>query len=108
MNAKMNMCCGTPLIFTFIFSGKEWYCRKCKRTYPMFGGGTDVETTKDLVKEHEENRKWFLDIATDCIPAGSIKITGCEKCKAGEAHILHASDEEKKKSEEAYAILSGE
>jgi hypothetical protein len=45
----------TPLLWTFKFSGAEYWCPSCGYTSGMFGAGTSVPITKELKKE---KKKW--------------------------------------------------
>lgn len=103
MSDRIAVCCGTPLIWTFMFSGSEWFCRECKRAIPMMNADR-VESTPELEAAREQNEQWFREIAKDCIPRGG-RLRDCDKCSAGETHLEHASDEDKQRSREAYAKL---
>jgi len=95
--------CNTPLIWTFAFSHKEWYCRECGATLTMFGA-RGIDSTSALKKEGEKNEKWFKKIMKDYIPYGAY-YKDCEQCKGNQSHLFHATDEEKKKSEKALEKL---
>ena len=102
---KIAVCCNSPLVFTFVFSGAEWYCRTCKGAFGIF----DVEyipVTPELVDERDRNKALFLSIAKDVIPRGSRRIN-CELCANGEYHANHAAEDEIKKSTAAYLELTG-
>lgn len=103
---SIAVCCGTPLIWTFMFSGSEWYCRKCKRDFPMFNAHK-IDGTPELTAEKNENEQWFRAIAKDCIPRGAKK-RDCEKCEGGEYHLDHATEEERAASRRAYAMLTSQ
>jgi len=61
MRDQIAVCCGTPLIWTFMFSGSEWYCRECKRDFPMFNVAR-VDATPELRTAQEVNEGWFRAI----------------------------------------------
>lgn len=103
-HCSIAVCCGTPSIWTFMFSGAEWFCRKCKSQLPMFNA-TKIDGTPELEAEKEANTEWFRSIAKDFIPRGG-RLKGCDKCERGEGdHIDHASPEDLEKSKVAYAKL---
>ena len=105
MSDEIAVCCGTPLVWTFMFSGAEWYCRKCKAQIPMLNVER-IDSTPDMVKEKAENADWFFEIAKDCIPLGSRR-RGCEKCNS-ENHLDHATPKELALSIVAYGKLARE
>lgn len=39
----------TPLIWTFAFSGAEYWCPWCGKNYGMLGAGEEVEATPELL-----------------------------------------------------------
>ncbi len=104
MRNQITIHCGTPMVRTFMFSGAEFYCVKCGNTEGIFGG-IDINETDELLKEWKENEKLFQKIADDYIPKGGMFLN-CEQCKR-EEHLLHASQEDIKKSDEAYKLLAG-
>jgi len=104
-NETVAVCCGTPLIWTFMFSGAEWFCRKCKSNLGMMNAES-ILATPELLKEKKENNLWFDEIAKDCVPRGC-RFAKCEKCDKGEYHIFHATLEEKEASKKAYSKLWG-
>ena len=105
--ASIAVCCGTPLVWTFMFSGSEWYCRKCRQSWPMFSVRS-VDATPELVEERERNTEWFREIAKDCIPDCSWK-KDCPQCKGhgNGYHLEHATDDERRLSAGAYRKLRG-
>jgi len=53
----------TPLIWTFKFNGKEYWCPSCGYTSGMFGAGIDIKSTPELKKskkDWEEKAKPYL------------------------------------------------
>ena len=57
ISERLAVCsCGTPLICTFAWSGKEWYCLNCGRLYTFFGAHL-LKTTPELWEKYEELRK---------------------------------------------------
>jgi len=53
----------TPLIWTFAFNYKEYWCPACGATYGMLGAGEDVPLTKILenrLQKYEKKSKRFL------------------------------------------------
>ena len=57
--------CGTPLVWTYRFRGKEWYCVKCKRAFKMFGVTESKKYTEKLEREHKENERIFNESFPD-------------------------------------------
>lgn len=100
------VCCGTPLIWTFMFSKAEWFCRVCRTPFPMLNTER-VDVTAELLLAKEENERWFDDIAKDCIPYRS-RLCNCAKCDGGEDHLDHATDDEIERSGLAYQRLQSE
>lgn len=96
--------CGVPMVSTFMFSGAEFYCPKCGESQGMFN--TDrIDITDELREQYDENEKKFRGIAGDCIPAGC-RFDWCGICQGKkEAHRLHASQDDLKKSDAAYQKL---
>lgn len=100
---KIAMCCQTPLIRTFAFRGAEWFCRECKSSYPLMNVER-VDSTPELDRMKEENSSWLATAKKGFIPGGSRR-QGCDKCRDGEFHIEHATDQEKTDSQNAYARI---
>lgn len=69
----------------------------------MFGVST-TELTPELEQESEENKAWFRSMSAACIPSGA-RLKWCHQCEAGEEHLAHASEEQKRASREAYEKL---
>lgn len=58
----MTICseCRWPLVMTFFWPGKEWFCTKCRRREEFFGYRTEtVKLTAELEKQHKEARREF-------------------------------------------------
>lgn len=58
----MTICkdCRWPLVMTFLFPGKEWFCTKCHRIDEFFGYGVEtVRLTAQLEKQHNTARRQF-------------------------------------------------
>lgn len=96
--------CGTPVIWTFIIGGSEYFCMKCK-----WSGGMLYANTKDWTKEAQEtydkNLKEFKEARKGFVPIGST-MEGCEKCERQKErndkyHIWHLTEEELKAHNEA-------
>lgn len=107
--AQLGMCCGTPLVATFVFSGAEYYCVRCGSTYGMFDVPRKIETPA-LREERGRNIEAFDSVAKGAIARNSLH-HDCEKCNApGKPdgyHHQHATSEQAAASEEAYAALKG-
>ena len=101
---KINVCvCGEPLIFTFIFAHKEFYCLGCGRAFEFYGPES-VETTPDLWERQRQLQREFAEIAKDLVVPGS-RHSDCDRCKRGEDHEDHATEEELAASFRARARL---
>jgi hypothetical protein len=60
----------TPLIWTFAFSGAEYWCPYCGKNGGMFGAGEEVESTAKL-----RNRlKRFEKLSKDFLYANSVHV----------------------------------
>ncbi|HAA73275.1 MAG TPA: hypothetical protein DCE55_29305 [Planctomycetaceae bacterium] len=106
MAKPIAMHCGTPCVWTFVFSKCEYYCVKCGGAFGMFGTAT-VDATDELLEKLEANKKAFHAVAKDCIPPAMYRET-CVKCQDREGdHLSHATNEELKASAKAYATLLG-
>ena len=58
----------TPLIWTFKFHGKEFWCPRCGYTSGMFGAGRNIPSTPELEQSRidwEEKAKPYLSGETD-------------------------------------------
>ena len=96
--------CGEPMIWTFAFSGHEYYCLMCGYGCGMFGGKT-VEETKELKYKQKLYRKIFRVIEKDLIPYGAY-LKKCEKCRdMKEYHLFHATELELLKKDIAMETL---
>lgn len=92
MNKEITVCpcCGEPMIWTFAFSGCEYYCLMCGYGCGMFGGKA-VEETKELKCKQKLYKKIFKVIYKDLIPAGAY-YNKCKKCDGmKEHHRSHAT-----------------
>jgi len=62
----------TPLIWTFAFRQKEYWCPYCGYTEGMFGAGENVELTKILtnrLKKYKKKSRAFLSARSSIICA---------------------------------------
>jgi hypothetical protein len=106
--AKINVCdCGTPLIFTFFFPYKEWFCLNCGVAYEFLGRNEKEATLELLVKKKIIYEVWNV-ISKYLIPYGNYKLVKCKKCKKeGEySHRQHLTEKEKLSDEIAKKILN--
>jgi hypothetical protein len=55
-----------PLIFTFAFPGKEYWCPFCGNRGGMFGIGIDVPETPELIARLEAYEKRAADFLAAC------------------------------------------
>ena len=102
---ELKIHCGTPMIWTFKFSGAEYYCVRCGETQGMFGSAPTIPWTTNLGKEQGINKEVFDRISAACIARGSRR-KDCKKCD-GQYHHEHASNAALKKSDAAYKLLAG-
>lgn len=96
--------CGAPLIATFVFSYREWYCLECGRSYEFFDDFRRVPVTDELEAERERLIAEFVEIADPIIVSASRRVD-CERCKAGSDHATHATPEEVAASKAAWERL---
>ena len=54
---KICIDCGAPLIYTFAFRGKEYWCPSCGYTSGIFGAGVDVPVTEELKEKLRMSKK---------------------------------------------------
>lgn len=96
--------CGEPMIWTFAFSGSEYYCLMCGYSCGIFGA-KKVEETKKLKYQQKLYKRIFREINKDLIPVGAY-FKKCEKCKSfEESHLNHATELELLKQDIAIEIL---
>ena len=85
--------CGAPLIYTFAFSGAEYYCIECGSTHGMFEIGRAKNTPK-LAQRLKQNEKKF-EVARKGLLSGGVMFRNCKKCdKTNEPHLRHATKKE--------------
>lgn len=89
--SRIAMCaCGEPLVMTFIYRGKEFYCVQCGATYG-FLGPCGAESTQTLEARMEELNATFLRLAAGIMGDGGRR-GDCTICAAKhEHHIMHAT-----------------
>lgn len=94
--------CGEPLIPTFAFSGSEYACVVCGRTFAMFGADSQPDTPalvaryEELLSVWQENTRGLL--------SGGVMLRTCSDCsRFFEPHICHASPDELAAHERALA-----
>lgn len=97
--------CGAPLIPTFLFSHKEYYCLECGRMYEFFDSFDRKKNTDNLDARLRALKKEFAEIAEPIITPFS-KLTDCDRCQNGQGyHHEHATDEERMASSAALKRL---
>lgn len=114
---KPIACCpadGAPLIWTFAFAGKEWYCLECGRAYPMFGHARREDPTPELQERLAAlTAEWDEHAGTKLITPRAYR-DGCAKCWRDpesnhgilESHDRHATVKELDADREARAWLA--
>lgn len=101
---KIAICsCGAPLIYTFMFSGAEYFCIECGSKYGMFDTES-TEVTPALKKRSTANKAKWSAISADLL-TGGVMFRSCTKCDKGDSHLSHATPEEVKKHEKALKKL---
>lgn len=92
--SKIAMCptCKVPLVCTILFSGAEFYCLDCGRTFGWFDP-TPTDITPELFAECGRRVEEWEPYAKALLTGGVMK-RGCEKCSHGQSHIDHATPEE--------------
>lgn len=96
--------CGEPMIWTFAFSGSEYYCLMCGYNCGMFGA-KKIKETKKLKYQQKLYKRIFREIYKDLIPSGAY-FKKCEKCKdMKEYHLAHATELELLKQDIAIKTL---
>jgi len=83
MTRTVRICDGHPdrptiLIWTFAFSGKEFWCPHCGYTSGMFGAGSEGECTPELLAQLQEDEKRSANylMARACLVATEVKHNG--------------------------------
>lgn len=93
---KTAMCCvcpNSPLVSTFHFPKKEFYCLDCGRKYEFFGPKA-AESTPEIIELSEQYTAEWSDNTVGLITPRGRHLDTCEKCKGGESHDQHATEEE--------------
>ena len=103
---KVAMCvCGSPLIMTFHWRAREFYCIDCGRLYDFFGPEAVEETPELLEKMEQYQEEWRENAGSKLLTFGAFH-EGCEKCKGmKEEHMRHASPAELEANKEAVAWI---
>jgi hypothetical protein len=62
----MRMCpicegCAQPMIFCFVYDGKEYVCPECRRGEPMLNGCRDMELTEEAYDEMVSRRRSLIE-----------------------------------------------
>ena len=99
------ICCGRPMIATFLFGGPDWYCMKCKRISDM---NTEPQKplTGSLARLAASGVVTFQNATAGVLVPGTYKPKCCQCWN--ETHIAHASVEERRRSAEVLAGLRGD
>ncbi len=105
MSTRLAVCnCGNPMIYTFAFSGAEYYCLACGNSCGMFDT-RKTDATPELTKKLKADEKKFKTV-NKYLLSGGVMFNSCEICsKKNEPHILHCSDAEKENHRKAMAKL---
>lgn len=92
--SRIAMCqCGSPLVMTFVFSGREFYCLDCGRTYDFLGPDA-AEETPELLARMEAAQAEALPLLAALVVRGS-RLAACELCQSGSGdHHAHATEAE--------------
>ena len=94
MNQSISVCpkCSHPVIFTFLFQSREWFCLKCKWV-GAFLESDHVTKTPALQSQLDADKAFFAEHAQHIWHGGSFK-DGCDRCHP-KYHCDHLTDEEK-------------
>lgn len=109
MNKEIAVCPddGYPLVGTFMRSGAEFYCLKCRGSYGMFYEDHAKATPARLKKKEEA--EIIVGFLRGFIHTGGGQIRGCKKCFPtnceGQLHVQHLTEKEKSENEVAELIL---
>lgn len=97
-NREITICrdCGTPLLWTFRWAYKEYFCMNCGGTWGMMGAGISVEETPELkLKYRIVKRIWdSLYKGGLLLPVSRYTRKDCKKCEAGGDHNDHLTKRE--------------
>lgn len=97
MSERLSVCaCGAPLIPTFHWRGKEWFCLECGRLYEFFGPSVVSTTPRRWARYEALLAEWEQNAGPKLLTPGA-RYDGCDKCwgNGGEAHEQHATEQEK-------------
>jgi hypothetical protein len=99
--------CATPLIWTFLFPYKEYYCLNCGRTWGMLGAGKNVEITKELILKRNIAETIFKQLHGKgwLLPQSTYGYTKCKVEKNCRNHNEHLTKKEIEWNEVAWKML---
>ena len=90
--------CWTPLIFTFAFPYKEWYCLNCWEASEFFNGSREEQSNKEIQLKYDLVNTIFKRIRRG-LASPWCTHTNCKKCIEWKDryHIQHITKWEKEK-----------
>jgi len=109
MAEKEIMVCNdheAPLIWTFMFTGAEYFCMAGNHAGGMLGTGHRVPLTPELKEQYSLYKRRWGQLRRHIV-VSRFWLKGCDRCADGKgsAHIDHLTDEEKRRSKMALAKL---
>lgn len=92
---QISVCrCGAPLVYTFAFSGAEYFCVECGRKYGMFDAEQE-DATPEIKKRLKRNEKRWVTMRKGLLSGGAM-LRDCDTCSQNnEPHLSHATELEK-------------
>lgn len=91
--AMCPRCDDTPLVMTFLWRAREFYCLDCGGTFEFLSPRPAKETPA-LLARLQAYESEFEALSDGAYPEHSW-LESCVQCKAGEYHSLHATPEQR-------------
>jgi hypothetical protein len=106
---KIRVCeyCGSPLIFTFRWAYKEYFCMNCGALGDIFMGKDVVLTPELRLKKKIIDKTWNALYKTHLLlPISRYKRRNCKLCDEGGEHNEHLTKREIRNGKIAQKILN--
>jgi len=97
--------CKIPLIWTFLWSYKEFYCINCGGHWGMMGAGDYVKLTPELKAQNKVILRVWKAVRFNLVNRGDYGMGNCKKCAGNYTHRDHLSKSEIRKDKLATSML---
>ena len=106
---KISVCphCAVPMIWTFKWSGCEWFCLNCGDAMGMCSAD-ETEITPELKFQKKVVDKIWKVISPKLLPNCHFKKNKCKKCweQGVDSHWQHITKRELRQSKEAERLIN--